>query len=82
MCLVKAQRKLLLTGTPLQNNLHELWALLHFLHPELFSDPKIFDAAFNLSKGQVDEGVIQQCGPGTVERWIIASVPDQFYSRL
>ena len=31
--LVKAQRKLLLTGTPLQNNLHELWALLHFLHP-------------------------------------------------
>lgn len=36
--MVKAQRKLLLTGTPLQNNLHELWALLHFLHPELFSD--------------------------------------------
>ena len=41
--LVKAQRKLLLTGTPLQNNLHELWALLHFLHPELFADSNTFD---------------------------------------
>ena len=30
------QGKLLVTGTPLQNNVRELWALLHFLHPERF----------------------------------------------
>jgi len=60
--MVKAQRKLLLTGTPLQNNLHELWALLHFLHPELFSDSQVFDDAFNLSKGHIDESVITKCG--------------------
>lgn len=30
--------KLLVTGTPLQNNIKELWALLHFLHPEKFPD--------------------------------------------
>jgi len=60
--MVKAQRKLLLTGTPLQNNLHELWALMHFLHPELFSDSAVFDAAFDLGKGQIDEGVINKCG--------------------
>jgi SWI/SNF-related matrix-associated actin-dependent regulator of chromatin subfamily A member 5 len=29
---------LLLTGTPLQNNMHELWALLNFLHPYIFPD--------------------------------------------
>ncbi len=31
-----ARRRLLLTGTPLQNNLKELCALLHFLMPSLF----------------------------------------------
>jgi SNF2 family DNA or RNA helicase len=27
---------LLLSGTPIQNNLSELWALLHFVMPDLF----------------------------------------------
>ncbi|CAJ0929727.1 unnamed protein product, partial [Mesorhabditis belari] len=38
--------RLLLTGTPLQNNLHELWALLNFLLPEMFSSSEDFDAWF------------------------------------
>jgi SNF2 family DNA or RNA helicase len=38
---------LLLTGTPLQNNLHELWSLLNFLLPEIFSSSEIFDIWFN-----------------------------------
>jgi SWI/SNF-related matrix-associated actin-dependent regulator of chromatin subfamily A member 5 len=32
----ESQFRLLLTGTPLQNNLHELWALLNFLVPDVF----------------------------------------------
>ena len=47
-------RCLLLTGTPLQNNLHELWALLNFLYPDTFTASKAFDAAFDLGRGEVD----------------------------
>eukprot|EP00957_Ditylum_brightwellii_P021230 1600685-Ditylum_brightwellii.AAC.1 len=35
--------RLLLTGTPLQNNLHELWALLNFLVPDVFASSEQFD---------------------------------------
>lgn len=35
--------KLLLTGTPLQNNLAELWSLLNFLLPEVFDDLKRYE---------------------------------------
>lgn len=37
-----SRHRLLLTGTPVQNDLNELWSLLNFLHPEIYSDPKIF----------------------------------------
>lgn len=35
---IKSKFRLLLTGTPLQNNLNELMALLRFLQPELFAE--------------------------------------------
>lgn len=37
---VSVQHRLLLSGTPLQNNLAELFALLHFLEPRKFPDPE------------------------------------------
>ena len=40
--------RLLLTGTPLQNNLHELWSLMNFLLPEIFSSSDDFDDWFDL----------------------------------
>ncbi|KAH0756617.1 hypothetical protein KY290_026887 [Solanum tuberosum] len=39
-------RKLLMTGTPIQNNLSELWALLHFCMPSVFGTLEQFLSAF------------------------------------
>ena len=42
-----SQRRLLLTGTPLQNNLMELWSLMHFLMPAVFSSHTDFKEWFS-----------------------------------
>jgi ATP-dependent helicase STH1/SNF2 len=43
----KSKNRLLLTGTPLQNNLSELWALLNFLLPQVFNSSASFESWFN-----------------------------------
>lgn len=43
----QSKNRLLLTGTPLQNNLHELWALLNYLLPDVFSSSEDFDHWFD-----------------------------------
>ena len=42
-----SQRRLLLTGTPLQNNLMELWSLMHFLMPNIFQSHQDFKEWFS-----------------------------------
>lgn len=64
----KTERRLLLTGTPLQNDLIELWSLLHFLMPHIFtshldfqdwfSDP--LNRAIEHSKLDQHSGLIQR----------------------
>ncbi|KAI8463605.1 MAG: P-loop containing nucleoside triphosphate hydrolase protein [Monoraphidium minutum] len=43
--------KLLLTGTPLQNNLSELWSLLNYLLPDIFSSLADFESWFDIAGG-------------------------------
>lgn len=45
---LRTRFRVILTGTPVQNNLHEFGALLSFLAPNIFTDLTLFDAAFNL----------------------------------
>lgn len=44
---INCKNKLLLTGTPIQNNLEELWALLHFIMPNFFQSIDNFNKIFN-----------------------------------
>ncbi|KKA21601.1 SNF2 family helicase/ATPase [Rasamsonia emersonii CBS 393.64] len=57
--LFHSRNRLLITGTPLQNNLHELWALLNFLLPDVFGDSEAFDQWFSSQDADQDT-VVQQ----------------------
>ncbi|EGG10256.1 uncharacterized protein MELLADRAFT_94587 [Melampsora larici-populina 98AG31] len=50
---IRSSHRLILTGTPVQNNLVELWSLLHWLLPHIFTPNTLsgFSRAFDLSAG-------------------------------
>ncbi|TBT96674.1 subunit Snf22 of SWI/SNF chromatin-remodeling complex, partial [Hamiltosporidium magnivora] len=68
----KSKYRLLITGTPLQNNLYELWGLLNFILPCIFNSNKSFEEWFNMgigiSKGECSSVGISrgECGSGSV----------------
>ena len=60
MRVLKSQNRFLLTGTPLQNNLHELWALLNFLLPDVFNSAEDFDSWFTDDNCLQDTGLVER----------------------
>lgn len=54
------KNKLLVTGTPLQNSMRELWALLNFLEPGRFGALEEFEAAYRV------DGAGVSCSPLSV----------------
>jgi len=63
---IRASNRLLLSGTPIQNNLDELWSLLNFVNPAIFDDLNVFQSWF----GFRDIG--QKGKTGTTEKDILA----------
>jgi ATP-dependent DNA helicase len=63
---LQSSNRLLLTGTPIQNTLDELWSLLNFVNPQIFDDLSVFQSWF----GFKDIG--QKSHKGTSEEDIIA----------
>lgn len=51
---INTSNRLLLTGTPLQNNLAELWSLLNFILPDIFADFEIFNKWFDFSDLEIN----------------------------
>lgn len=43
----QSRNRLLLSGTPIQNNMAELWALLNFVMPDLFDSHELFNEWFS-----------------------------------
>ncbi|KAF2860481.1 hypothetical protein K470DRAFT_217030 [Piedraia hortae CBS 480.64] len=55
----QSANRLLITGTPLQNNLSELWSLLHFLMPTIFDKLESFESWFDFSALKDKQGYEQ-----------------------
>ncbi|CAJ0941547.1 unnamed protein product, partial [Mesorhabditis belari] len=60
---VRSANRLLLTGTPLQNSLMELWSLMHFLMPELFASHDDFKEWFSNPLTDMMEGNVEYNAP-------------------
>ena len=67
-CLIKslknidAQNRLLLSGTPIQNDLDELWSLLNFVNPTIFDDLSVFQSWFgfkNIGSETSENSILQ-----------------------
>jgi E1A-binding protein p400 len=53
------EQRLLLTGTPLQNNMMELWSLMHFLMPNFFESHRAFEELFSKPMTGMVEGNVE-----------------------
>ena len=62
-----SKRRILLTGTPLQNDVMELWSLMHFLMPHIFQSHDQFKSWFSQPLTGMVEGQ-EAVNRGLVER--------------
>lgn len=74
---IRTANRLLLSGTPIQNNLDELWSLLNFVNPQIFDDLSIFQSWFGFRNiGQ------KTLGSTTEEDVLLAERQNQTVTKL
>lgn len=63
------QSRVLMTGTPLQNNTQELWTLLNFIEPKLFQSLEDFEEHFgNMANREQVESLQRKISPYMLRR--------------
>ena len=66
---LRCKHNLLLTGTPIQNNMDELWSLLNIINPEKFKDREIFlDEFGNMKDKRAVEALHETIKPHMLRR--------------
>lgn len=68
LCEFNTNHRLLITGTPLQNSLRELWALLHFIMPAKFDDWEYFEKEHDHSANKGYSKLHKQLEPYILRR--------------
>ncbi|KAK3280168.1 hypothetical protein CYMTET_11985, partial [Cymbomonas tetramitiformis] len=72
---IQSPFRLLLTGTPLQNNMHELYALLSYILPDVFTDASVFEAGYSeVDGGRAVDGKILQSARILLESLMIRRI--------
>jgi ATP-dependent DNA helicase len=72
-----ADNRLLLTGTPLQNNLVELWSLLNFILPDIFDSLETFRDWFDF-----DELLVGGASEGAAAKIMLQEEENRMVSKL
>ena len=69
LSLLRTEHRVLLTGTPIQNNMEELWTLLHVIEPRAFSSLPAFIAEYGqLQKTEQVTALQQRLSPFLLRR--------------
>ncbi|KAJ1374919.1 HSA [Parelaphostrongylus tenuis] len=79
---VKACRRLLLTGTPLQNSLMELWSLMHFLMPAIFASHDDFKDWFSNPLTGMMDGSVEFSAPLVLRPFILRRLKSEVEKQL
>ncbi len=62
--LLKADHRLAMTGTPVENHLGELWSLLEFLNPRMLGTASVFqDISKKVSEDNEELSLLRRAGP-------------------